>query len=359
MVLGTGQPGGAELAALTLLRHAPADFELHALVLAPGGVATRLAELGVPVRVAALAGRPSGRRVAGFHRALRGLLARLEPDIVLAVGLKPAALCFAAARVARTPIVWQKVDFSHDDRLTRPLARACSGVIAASEAVAAAVPDDRLLGVLPPPVRLPDSYRAPGDPSPPVIGSAGALVPYKGHRHLIEAAVRVMDRFPDLRVVIAGGAAAAAPGHEHELLEAARRAGIAERVELTGHVERIEDVLDRLSVFVSATHRDPQGFGEEGFGAAIIEASWAGLPVVATSGGGAPEAVRDGVTGTLVPPADPQRLAAAIGAYLADPAAARAAGEEGARFARERFRPATLAPRLFEWLRAAARPRPR
>jgi len=61
------------------------------------------------------------------------------------------------------------------------------------------------------------------------------------------------------------------------------------------------------------------------------------------------------VTGTLVPPAEPARLADAIGRYLADPAAARAAGEAGAQFAREHFRPATLGPRLFGWLREAAR----
>jgi phosphatidylinositol alpha-1,6-mannosyltransferase len=129
---------------------------------------------------------------------------------------------------------------------------------------------------------------------------------------------------------------------------------MADRVEFLGHVDRIEAVLDRLSLLVSATHRDEKGFGEEGLGAAIVEASWAGLPVVATSGGGAPEAVQDGVTGTLVPPAEPARLADAIGRYLGDPAAAGAAGEAGARFARERFRPATLGPRLFEWLREAA-----
>ncbi len=354
MVLGTGQPGGAELAALTLLEHAPPDMDLEALVLAPGPAVARLEAMGIPVAVEAMVGRPSPQRAARFHRSFRRLLSRVEPDVVLTVGIKPTVLCVAAARMTRTPIVWQKVDFAYDGRFARPLARACSGVIAASQAVAAAVPDGRLLGVLPPPVRLPDDYRAPGNPSPPTIGSVGMLVPYKGHTHVIEAAARLSEGVPDLRVLIAGGPTPTAPDHERELHEEARRWDMADRVEFLGHVDRIEAVLDRLSLLVSATHRDEKGFGEEGLGAAMLEASWAGLPVVATSGGGAPEAVQDGVTGTLVPPAEPAPLADAIGHYLGDPAAARASGEAGARFARERFRPATLGPRLFEWLREAA-----
>ena len=355
LVIGTGEAGGAELATLTLMGHVPEDIELHVLSLTPGPVADRLRALGFPVATASLDGRPTVSQGARFHRSLARMLERVEPAVVYAVGIKAAALCAPAARAARVPIVWHKVDFAHDGWLSAPLARSCSGVVAVSEAVAEAVPDARVMGVLPPPVRLPEEYRASGEPDPPAVGSVGMLVPYKGHAHVIEAAARLGDRFPDLRVLIAGGPVAAAPGHERALLDAASRLGIADRVELTGHVDRIEEVLDRLSVFVSATYRDEQGFGHEGLSGAMLEASWAGLPVVATSGGGTPEGVRDGVTGTLVPPADPERLADAIAHYLDDPAARREAGEQGAQFARERSRPESLAARLFELLRGAAR----
>jgi glycosyltransferase involved in cell wall biosynthesis len=354
LVLGTGQPGGAELATLTLLPHRPADLEVSALVLGPGPVAGRLEALGIRVWRSSLEGRPSPRRAARLHRGLLRVLEQLEPDVVHAVGIKAATLSVAAARTLGIPVVWQKVDFAHDDRLAAPLAVACSGVVAVSQAVAEAVPADRLIEVLGPPVRLPEDYRVPGDPSPPAIGSVGMLVPYKGHAHVIEAAARLSDRFPDLRVVIAGGPAQAAPGHEQELVETARRLGLSDRVELTGHLDRIEDVLDRLTVFVSATHVDEQGYGREGLSGAMLEASWAGLPVVATSGGGTPEGVQDGVTGTLVPPADVGRLTDAIAHYLGDPAACREAGERGAAFTRERFRPAALAERLFAALRDTA-----
>jgi glycosyltransferase involved in cell wall biosynthesis len=79
----------------------------------------------------------------------------------------------------------------------------------------------------------------------------------------------------------------------------------------------------------------------------MLEASWVGLPVVATRAGGTPEGVDDGVTGTLTKPGDPAALASAIAPYLRDRALARRTGEAGARLARERFAPATAALRLF------------
>jgi glycosyltransferase involved in cell wall biosynthesis len=93
----------------------------------------------------------------------------------------------------------------------------------------------------------------------------------------------------------------------------------------------------------------------EGLSGAMLEASWVGLPVVATRGGGTPEGLKDGVSGTLVDPADPVGMAGAIAPYLRDPELARGAGEAGRRFTREHFAPEVAAARLFEALGNAAR----
>jgi glycosyltransferase involved in cell wall biosynthesis len=355
-VASAGEPGGAELALETYIAHLPAHVEGHGLVLSPGPMAAALAgRLGRSVAVGDLTGRPSPERTAAFARTFRGELRRVRPDVVLATGVKAAALCALTCRAARVPLVWHKVDFSRDAQLAVPLATMCRGVVAVSGAVAQTVPPSRRLAVVPPPVRLAPEFRIPSPRPPATIGSLGRLVPYKGHADVITAAARLRPRFPDVRVVIAGGADRSAPDHGDALLAHAAALGIAEQVELIGHVKRVEEVYAQLTVVVQATYRDADGFGREGFGAVLAEASWAGLPVVGTSGGGSADALREGVTGRLVAPRDGGALAEAIGGYLADPAAAAAAGDAGAAFTRERLAPAPLAARLVAALERVAR----
>jgi glycosyltransferase involved in cell wall biosynthesis len=75
----------------------------------------------------------------------------------------------------------------------------------------------------------------------------------------------------------------------------------------------------------------------EGFSNSILEAMAQGLPVVATSVGGNPEAVVDGITGFLAPSGDAPALAEAIVALLDDPSRGRLLGEAGAARVSRRF----------------------
>ena len=69
----------------------------------------------------------------------------------------------------------------------------------------------------------------------------------------------------------------------------------------------------------------------------IPQALAVGTPVVATTVGGSPELIRDGVTGRLVPPADAPALAAAILALLRDPHGAAAMAERGGEMVKGRY----------------------
>ena len=75
----------------------------------------------------------------------------------------------------------------------------------------------------------------------------------------------------------------------------------------------------------------------EGMGVALLQASAAARPVVASAVGGIPEVVVDGETGLLVPPADPAALATSVGRVLDDSALAARLGENARRRVRQSF----------------------
>jgi glycosyltransferase involved in cell wall biosynthesis len=90
----------------------------------------------------------------------------------------------------------------------------------------------------------------------------------------------------------------------------------------------------------------------EGMPLVVLEAMDRGVPVVASAVSGIPEVVVDGETGWLVPPEEPEALAAALAAALADPGEARRRGEAGRLRVEARYRPAVVAA---EWRRLIER----
>jgi glycosyltransferase involved in cell wall biosynthesis len=105
----------------------------------------------------------------------------------------------------------------------------------------------------------------------------------------------------------------AGDGPVEEYRRRAADLGLAARTHLPGWVDAAtaRDLLARAHVLVLPSHA-------EGSPMAVIEAFAHGVPVVATPVGGIPELVTDGVDGLLVPPGDPDALAAALIRLLTD-----------------------------------------
>jgi len=181
----------------------------------------------------------------------------------------------------------------------------------------------------------------------PVCGVIAQLIPRKGHHHLFAALSRILEDLPRLHVVLFGRGP-----QEDALRSQCADLGIAAHVHFAGFRSDLPDLLGCLDLVVHPAER-------EGLGVALLQAAAAGVPVVAADAGGIPEVVADGVSGLLVPPAEPGALADAVLRVLADPGLARRLGASGRRLVAERFSiPAMAAAylRLYRSLTAQTRP---
>jgi len=171
-----------------------------------------------------------------------------------------------------------------------------------------------------------DARRALGlTPSQLVVGTVGRLVPVKDHANLLRAMaiLRARGRQPGLVIVGEGPLRV-------ELERLAGSLGLADSVRMLGARPDVESVLVALDVFVLSSK-------SEGLSNTIIEAMASGLPVVATSVGGADELVEHGRTGLLVPREDPEALAEAVAALLDDAARRGEMGRAGRAKAEREF----------------------
>jgi glycosyltransferase involved in cell wall biosynthesis len=154
----------------------------------------------------------------------------------------------------------------------------------------------------------------------------GCLRQYKGLPYLLEA----LTRLSRVRAVIAGDGAMAS-----RLKNQAAELGLGDRAVFTGHVSDPEAValLHAASILVLPAHQR-----SEAFGLCQVEAMACGLPVISTNLPTAvPEVNLHGTTGLVVPPAEPDALAAAIRELLASPDRRKAMGAAGKKRALEKY----------------------
>ena len=171
----------------------------------------------------------------------------------------------------------------------------------------------------------------------PRVVAVGRLVRQKGHDTLLRAWRLLLDEWP--RTAAAPELVVLGEGPQRARLEGLRDRLRLSGVLLPGAVGRAEVVsqLQQAHVFALPMRTRFAGLNPEGLGLAAIEAAACGLPVVVGRSGGAPETVRDGVTGMVVEPGDVRQLADVLGRLLGDPALARSMGEAGRRFVSATF----------------------
>ena len=169
------------------------------------------------------------------------------------------------------------------------------------------------------------------DDSHRVVGIVQRIAPEKDHENFFRMAARVAEKKPEARFLAVGAVSAdpAMPPRKY-LSNLLDELDIADRVVFTGKSDRVPDMLAAMDVAVNSSRW-------EGFSNFILEAMAGGLPVAATDVSGSAEAIEHGVSGLIVPPQNPEALAAAVLELLDDPARAADMGRRAAERAQKEF----------------------
>jgi glycosyltransferase involved in cell wall biosynthesis len=149
-----------------------------------------------------------------------------------------------------------------------------------------------------------------------LFGVVAQLIQRKGHRVLFDALERLPDR-DRVRVVCFGQGPL-----RDELEQHVRDRKLADIVRFAGFRTDLPRWVGALDVLVHPALA-------EGLGVSLLQASAAGVPIIACRAGGMPEAVADGISGIIVPPGDVTALAAALRMLIEDPDLRRRLGTQG------------------------------
>lgn len=297
---------------------------------------------GIDLPMHGLIDLPSIWRLARYAREVKA-------DLIHGHLTRGAYYAGYAARLAGLP----NVATAHSDNAGKHFGRA-DRIIAVSQAVAdflqrCGYDAQRIRmvhhGIADIAARLPSDVREasrrdlglPGDE--PCLLMAARIVPAKGHDTALRALAMLKQR--DWTLLLAGD-------HHGDLgpqMQAlASELGIADRVRFLGLREDVPALLAASDLLLAPSRR-------EALSLTLLEASACSLPIVASGVGGIGEVVQDGGSGLLVPPDEPEALAAAISELLDDQPRRQAMGA----CARQRFETCFTENLMFDQTEAVYR----
>lgn len=333
--------GGPERQMLGLAQHLASPYEVSFLSFREGD---RCQEFLTRVRDEGFSAEALTHDTPHLRSAIRELTERIRTDsidLVLCHGYKANLLGRIAARRAGIPVVavsrgwtWENAKVRLYETLDRWNLRFMDHVVAVSDGqaakvVRAGVPASRL-SVIRNSARL-EAFTTPDPadrqrllahfPRPEsidtVIVGAGRLSPEKGFRDLVTAAHSILADHPRAGFIVFGEGVERAAMEEQVRIQ-----GLGERFRMPGLTRELDRYLPwaDLVVLPSLT---------EGLPNVALEASAAGVAVVATAVGGTPEVIADGENGLLVPAQDPPVMVQAIDRLLRNPGLRTQLGQTG------------------------------
>ncbi len=165
-----------------------------------------------------------------------------------------------------------------------------------------------------PPVDRLAAFAATGLPGKYGIGTFGRVRRQKGVDHFVEAACRLLPKYPDFTAVVIGYVSVDNRLFVEGLKQRIAVAGLSDRIRFLGElpIDQVPLWYQRISIYVFASR-------VEGFGLTMLEAMAAGDAIVATRAGSAETVIADGETGVLAPIDDVDGLVEALDPLMRDP----------------------------------------
>lgn len=279
-----------------------------------------------------------------LYKELQAIIAKHQINLIHTHELKADFIGMRIAKKTGLPLVttihnminkgpllgWKKTSYI---RLTRYMAHRQDKIIAVSEAVrnntieALKIPADKVVTIrngtkiyeINPNLDILSIRQQLGlNPQVPVVACISRLIPeQKGHYYLLLAAKQVIQQKPEVQFLIVGDGT-----FRNTLVALTDQLKIQSNVLFIGWQNNINEILSSIDICAVPSLWDP-------LPRIVLEAMVAGKPVVGTNVDGIPEAVIDGETGILVPPADENNLTKAILGLVNDPEKAKQMGIAG------------------------------
>ena len=317
------------LSVLDALQQKGCNFGIVAIAQPVGRLADALAERGIPLRSWSICDDSGLRRSqAEIEASLNDVIASIQPDLVHANSLAMGRLLGRLAGQLGIPTSGHLrdiiklsaaavADLNQNQRLVAVSAATCAYHV--SQGV-----EERRLCVIHNGVDLNRFQpRSPTgwlhgelgiDRSARLMACIGQIGLRKGQDVLAAAAPDIVAQVPDAHFLLIGERTSQKT-ESIEFEQAIHRrfaeAGLSDRLHALGHREDVADILSEIDLLVHPANQEP-------FGRVLLEASAAGVSIVATDVGGTSEIVVDGLTGLLVPPRNSSALAKAVTEIVSD-----------------------------------------
>jgi glycosyltransferase involved in cell wall biosynthesis len=359
-----GVLGGAEFSLLDVIDAFVPQAEV--VLFADGPFRDAIAVRGVPVHVESIGalatvkkagGMPSVAALVDVVRLGRQVAARAKAfGLIYANSQKAFMVSGVAGWLSNRPVVWHLRDILAPPHFSganvraaiwlanRVAARVIANSHATAQAFVAAGGNPRLVQVVHNGIdaapfdavtdEATQAVRAAlGVPRDvPLVIHVGRFHHWKGQQVLL----RALARERRAHAWIVGAPLFGEETFAAELRAECTKLGLDDRVQFLGFRDDVPTLIKAADMVVhSSVYPEP-------FGRVVVEGMLAGRPVIAARGGGVGEIVTDGETGLLIPPDQPEALAAAIGRVIDDPAAAAVMAARGAAHARRAFTRAAM-----------------